>query len=154
MYSRFFSALSFISIIYFLAGNVIAREHFFFTPKAEELEEARIFPFNYDRIDVRYDLFLNLADSAVAKKYAPVFVQYKLPFTGDVWEVVLRQALERIDKDVARRVLMLPEDEGLYIGTGNNVIQQKFLRDMLPMLSNSMLLEKHLKRLDRNKLPE
>jgi len=153
MFSKLYKIVVFTGSVYFLAAGVAAQH----TPpvfKTEELEEARIFPFNYDRIDVRYDLFLNLADPAVVKKYMPVFVQYRLSFNGETWEAVLRQALERIDADVAQQVQMMPEDEGVYVGTGGKALQQRFLREILPVLSNTALLEKHLQRLDRSRLAE
>jgi hypothetical protein len=124
------------------------------SPETEELAEARIFPFNYDRTDPRYDLFLNLADTVVSKKYVPVFAQYKLSFNGETWEAVLHQMMERIDGNTARHIQMQPEDEGVYVSTGDRPMQQKFLREMLPVLSNTMLLERHLQRLDRSRLTE
>lgn len=121
---------------------------------AEEYAPEKIFPFNYNRIDVHYDLFLDLADTAVHNKYAPLFIQYKLAFSGEVWEVLLRQMLERIDHDMLAQVQLVPEDEGVYIHTANRTVQQKFLRELLPGLSNLLLLEKHLQRIDQAVLQE
>jgi hypothetical protein len=154
MLPGFFNAIAAAALICYAVNGAPAEPYTAVSTQAEELAEARIFPFNYDRIDARYDLFLNLSDTIVAKKYTPVFAQYKLSFNGETWEVVLQQMLERIDRDMAGHVQMMPEDEGVYVSTGNKTTQQKFLRDMLPVLSNTMLLEKHLQRLDRSRLTE
>ncbi|PZF71376.1 hypothetical protein [Taibaiella soli] len=111
------------------------------------------FPFITDKIDAKYDLYLDLTDTLVIHKYGPIFKRNKLAFTGDTWDEIIVQMMNNQDPNLAKSMVTMPADDGLFIGGGKRN-SENILKQLLPILNNPSKLEDFLAHIDRSKLPE
>lgn len=124
------------------------------SPDDEVLKNDKsAFPFIADHIDAQYDLYLDLTDSAITRRYAPIFKRHKMAFTGDTWDEVIRQLMEERNANMSKLMVTMPGDDGLYIKTGSKN-KEAFLKELLPILNNRSKFEDFLTHLDKSKLPE
>lgn len=111
------------------------------------------FPFVTDKIDAKFDLYLDLTDTMVIHRYGPIFKRNKLAFTGDTWDEIIVQMMNNQDPNLAKTMVTMPADDGLFIGGGKRN-SETILRQLLPILNNPSKLEDFLAHIDRSKLPE
>lgn len=111
------------------------------------------FPFVTDKIDANYDLYLDLTDTLVIRRYGPIFKRNKLSFTGDTWDEIILQMMGDKNPDLAKTMVTMPAEDGLFIGGGKRN-SETILKELLPILNNPSKLEEFLAHIDRSKLPE